>query len=123
MTESVVREAAEIVAEAYPDTDAADVIDLFESLIEDAETEKSGFTYEEMEENLPDDIYDAVMGYLEGPPESAEEIATKAAHGEGYPTVEVVGETDEERTERVEKADTDESPSLNTVYRFEEDVE
>jgi hypothetical protein len=123
MTNEVVREAAEQVADAYPDTDAAEVIDLIEDLIENAQTEKSGFTYEELEENLPEDIYDAVMSHLDGGPESAHEVAMKAVRGEDHPTVEVTDGADESVAERVEKADTDESPSLNTAYRNEEDVE
>jgi hypothetical protein len=123
MTESVVSDAAEQIVDAYPDLDTGEVVDLLEGLIEDAETEKDGFTYDELRENLPGDIHEAVMNHLNGGPESAREVAIKAVMGEGTPVNTDTSPPDESVAERVRKADTDESPSLNTVYRFEEDVE
>jgi hypothetical protein len=123
MTDETIREAADQIVDAYPDLDTGEVVDLLEGLIEDAGIEKSQFTYDELRENLPEDIYEAVMTHLDGGPESAHEVAVKAVRGEGHPTVEVTDGADESVAERVRKADTDESPSLNTAYRNEEDVE
>ena len=124
MTDPVLREAAEQCVEAHPgDPDTDEVIDLLEGLIEDAEKAKSEVTYDELEEKLPQDIYEAVMSHLKGGPESAHETALKAVRGEGYPNVEVVDETGESVRERVEKTDPEDSVSLHGAYRNEEDVD